>query len=1071
MNSETKTFVILIFSFFFFHSSIAQLGLAISSQKCYGGSRNDFAKDVLQLPDGGYMVVGSSFSNDGDVSGHRGSLDSADAWIFRLTSDGRILWQQSMGGSGRDEFNSLIRGVGDTFYVVGSTESRNGDLSGIASSGNAWVLKMTTSGSVIWSKRFRARLNDGVYTPTGVVFAGTATQNNEDVQGFFGGSDAWVIKLGHDGDKIWSKCYGSTSFEVGSDITLGPNGQLWLLAYKNPSSTVYYDGIFTINPENGIGGGVNGVGMPRFSVDGTVIADDKKVVSSFSAEPGYPLCADLAGSITSLSGNAGFEYTTPYRCVTAGMQYRQTFAPAHGIDWMNENTIAGAGELIDLGTGPTGGTKGKTDAFIGVLRNTSPNTYYFKNYGGSDADIFSSVKTLRSGNELVAAGSTSSNDKDVSGNHGGSDAWIVIFAGANAITGNVFIDQNSNGARDAGEPDFTQALITTSKPGFTVSAPPASNGTFQNDVDTGTFVTSIKINNPYYTSARLPKTSSFSSFKNTDTVNFPVLPLPGKRDYSVTAWSSNARPGFDYLMNISYSNQGTDTMNNREIRLIKPSKTTFISSNPMALASGDTLRWFISSLPPFQKGTININLKIDAPPSANINDTLVSRIYIDSTGDVNKTNNAALIRQILTGSYDPNDKWENHGGIITNEEISNGDYLTYRIRFQNTGNDTAFNVTLRDTLSARVDPESIQMISASHAYTLRIEKNNIAVWDFEDIRLVDSTTNEPASNGDVVFQIRPKAGLNLGDSIKNQAAIYFDFNPPIFTNVQTTILRPAAPLIPAFTGLTDTYCGSQGDQKIRISNLPAQGSGTTTAVKLDNNILSIAADSTVTIRISELVPGQHSFSVSYSNIAGTQTKLNTFLVNPVDTLNVNLAANITTIVDLAVPVEITASNAAGGGANPLYTFAKNRTFTDILQAESTNNKLGIIPATLAVGTNWLYVRMKTSSTCFNTQFNIDSVMLERSIITGITDPDNPNQLITVFPNPYRDHVLIRGLKPLKIYIITLRSMDGRRIKDQQVTGEANTRLSLPAAANGKYLLQIIDKQKSRIIGTIPLMKE
>jgi hypothetical protein len=194
-------------------------------------------------------------------------------------------------------------------------------------------------------------------------------------------------------------------------------------------------------------------------------------------------------------------------------------------------------------------------------------------------------------------------------------------------------------------------------------------------------------------------------------------------------------------------------------------------------------------------------------------------------------------------------------------------------------------------------------------------------------------------------------------------------------------------------------------------------------------------------------------------------------VNKVDTPDVNLASNITTIVNLAIQVELTASNAAGGGSSPLYTFAKNRAFSDILQAESINNKVSINPSTLAVGTNWLYVRMKTSSNCFNTQFNIDSIMLERSTVTGITDPDNPNQLITAFPNPYRDHVLIRGLKPLKIYVVSLSTMDGRKISSQQVTGEANTRVSLPAAPKGKYLLQIIDKRKGRFIGTIGLMKE
>src|ERR1700749_3387694 len=70
-------------------------------QKCIGGSKDDQAFAVLRTVDNGFLMVGSSRSNDGDVTGHHGSTDSADGWIVKLSPSGTIEWQLSPGGSGR----------------------------------------------------------------------------------------------------------------------------------------------------------------------------------------------------------------------------------------------------------------------------------------------------------------------------------------------------------------------------------------------------------------------------------------------------------------------------------------------------------------------------------------------------------------------------------------------------------------------------------------------------------------------------------------------------------------------------------------------------------------------------------------------------------------------------------------------------------------------------------------------------------------------------------------------------------------------------------------------------------
>jgi uncharacterized repeat protein (TIGR01451 family) len=134
------------------------------------------------------------------------------------------------------------------------------------------------------------------------------------------------------------------------------------------------------------------------------------------------------------------------------------------------------------------------------------------------------------------------------------------------------------------------------------------------------------------------------------------------------------------------------------------------------------------------------------------------------------------------GAYDPNDKQGFPEGLTNQGYIERGQTLEYLIRFQNTGTDTAFNVTIRDTLSALLDPATIRLGATSHPCELRMMPSGTLMLVFEHILLPDSNINEAASHGFAQFTIEQKSGNAFGSSIRNRAAIYFDFNPPVITN-------------------------------------------------------------------------------------------------------------------------------------------------------------------------------------------------------------------------------------------------------------------------------------------------
>ncbi len=137
---------------------------------------------------------------------------------------------------------------------------------------------------------------------------------------------------------------------------------------------------------------------------------------------------------------------------------------------------------------------------------------------------------------------------------------------------------------------------------------------------------------------------------------------------------------------------------------------------------------------------------------------------------------------LVTGSYDPNDKIGYPYGIDSVHYIQANQDIEYRIRFQNTGTDTAFTVVIRDTLPQELNIFSVESGVSSHPYTFRMYGPRVLEWTFNNSLLPDSTTNEPASIGFVKFKVSQNPNLAIETTIENRAGIYFDFNPPIITN-------------------------------------------------------------------------------------------------------------------------------------------------------------------------------------------------------------------------------------------------------------------------------------------------
>ncbi len=261
-------------------------------------------------------------------------------------------------------------------------------------------------------------------------------------------------------------------------------------------------------------------------------------------------------------------------------------------------------------------------------------------------------------------------------------------------------------------------------------------------------------------------------------------------DLGVYPYCGVARPGFNQDYTFRVTNHGTvfadtatlvvDLSDDLEIIQITPTPE---SHNPAT----NEIVWNIYNIP-FNSFE---NYKVKAIVNAELGDVLLTTAeVITNNDDVAIENNTSFCEQEVIGSFDPNDKTVSPLGNRTEGDISLADtLLTYTIRFQNTGTDTAFTVILRDTLDADVfDLNSVEPRIASHPYQLDVEDENILVFYFENINLPDSTRSLEGSQGYVTFDINLKPDLPLGTVIQNSADIFFDFNLPISTNTTINIL-------------------------------------------------------------------------------------------------------------------------------------------------------------------------------------------------------------------------------------------------------------------------------------------
>ena len=457
--------------------SFAQQAPAIEWQKCLGGTSSDYAYSIQPTTDGGFIMAGAVFSFDGDVTGNHAY---EDAWVVKISSTGSLQWQKTLGGTASDYAQSIQPTIDGGYIMAGYTFSTNGDIAGNHGGVDAWVVKLSSTGSIQWQKTFGGAAADYAFCiqPTvdgGYIMAGQTISTDGDVIGNHGGRDAWVVKLSSTGSLEWQKALGGIGSDYAFCIQPTIDGNYIVVGY-----TFSNDGDVTGNHGDRDAWAVklNNSGTLQWqkTIGGT--GSDYAFCIQSTSDGGYIMAGSTDSINGDVSGNYGSQDAWVVKLNSMGnLQWQKALGGSAYDEAQSIQSTADGGYIIAGKTLSIDGifteNHGNYDAWV-VKLNSTGSLQWQKALGGTGNDYANSIQQT-SDLSYIMAGYTQSNNGNVNGNHGYTDYWVVKLTPELATS--TFINQGltlypnpTNGLLQLHTPNNTSfnKIIITDNTGKTV---------------------------------------------------------------------------------------------------------------------------------------------------------------------------------------------------------------------------------------------------------------------------------------------------------------------------------------------------------------------------------------------------------------------------------------------------------------------------------------------------------------------------------------------------------------------------------------------------------------------------
>ena len=176
---------------------------------------------------------GTSFQKNANSARH----GVGEFWVHKINLSGEIEWRQYFGGTNNDRSYDAVQTTAGDFIIVGTSESDDVDISQPRGGYDVWVIKLNQNGQMIWERSFGGSQYDAAnavvldQTENIVVF-GNSFSEDQDVSSPLGRSDMWLLRLSQEGDLLSEQSFGGAAFDLGRDLTFDSKGDLWLVGYS-----------------------------------------------------------------------------------------------------------------------------------------------------------------------------------------------------------------------------------------------------------------------------------------------------------------------------------------------------------------------------------------------------------------------------------------------------------------------------------------------------------------------------------------------------------------------------------------------------------------------------------------------------------------------------------------------------------------------------------------------------------------------------------------------------------------------------------------------------------------------
>ncbi|MCE3280258.1 MAG: hypothetical protein K0S44_2449 [Bacteroidetes bacterium] len=829
-------------------ATISLLVLALTSSfsqtfdwvKKIGGKSFDYASDIKRDINGIIYAIGT-FQDSCDMDPGPGTffLHPANPYditmfISKMDAEGNLIWAKNLGGTvgprsvGTDASGNIY--VSGCYYGTVDLDPDSQTMLTFTSNGSndIFIMKLDATGNLLWVKTM-----GGLYSTENYSSMVTDSFGNTYSTGFFAdtvdfdpgpgifnlsttsGVHLFVQKLDSNGNLLWVKQIGGGYETIGSAINLSQSNNIFITGHFG--STVDFDP----SPASVTLTSLGDVDVFVLKLDSSGNFKWAKSIGGVNYDQGISIITDNSENVYTSGcfiGTVDFDPGIAVQnLVTNGNTYNAfllkldssgdfKFAKKiamEGSSYGTDMVVGGNGSIylagnfqnsVDLDPGMGFHeiiSRGQADVFISKYDSLG-NYLWGKQTGGDyDDEIFSLI--IDPTETLYAYGSFSNTayfDDNMAASLTSVEPWkldifLLKMSADSCMDLLVSIDSATNA--NCTSLGFAAASAINGQPpySFMWDTNPVTNNS-----------SAIISNNGIYSIT----VTDGNSCSKTSSVLINAPDPTSSYDLSSHLVSTTYRVGFlaDVWLD-TYNKSCIPTSGS--VRLILDSLLIYNSSIPVPdLISGDTLTWNFTNLS-YDSAHITPHIFLKTPVWASINDSINLKVQISPIAtDTNPNDNVTVYSYPVINGYDPNKKDVNPKGLCSPGYIQNNQLLTYTVNFQNTGNAEAINIYVTDTLDTDLNINTVRVIGSSHPLITEVS-DNVLLFRFDNINLLDSLTNEPNSHGYVIFEVMPLPGLTNGTNITNDVGIYFDFNPPVYTNtVLNTISDGTLDLSTSYNG-------------------------------------------------------------------------------------------------------------------------------------------------------------------------------------------------------------------------------------------------------------------------------